>query len=249
MGRTNSGPRSDGDTRRTEDESLRLGLANVESGERFEYLTRLLAGTSSRAQACKILLTSALGLALPLWSRGPAEAASAYTVCPYEFTAVVRQGPDTRLTLAGRLGLVQMGPHEVFGILQRRGADGKHPVRVAGSVRGTEITLAFHLPTGQTLTGRGRWDGGVRRCGRRPLRGAFTGPRRLDRGDWAANPDGIVSTTLYDCGTCISSCRAACPPCPYPPIPGCPEFDNTSPAGICWHRCAWVCQPPYCVRV
>jgi hypothetical protein len=102
--------------------------------------------------------------------------------CPTgHFTADIRHGPDTDLTLTGRLdGFSVSDAGAVTGKLTHYGKS----VKIRGRVSGKTVRLAFSLRGGLTLSGSGHATRTIRTCQDLAMTGVATGPRQGDRGRW-----------------------------------------------------------------
>ena len=121
------------------------------------------------------LLVSVASLAAPA-------ASQAALHCPTgHFTADVRHGPDTDLSLAGRLdGFRVSDSGAVTGKLTHYGKS----VKIRGQISGKTVRLAFSLRGGLTLRGSGHAKRTIRTCEDLAMTGVATGPRPGDRGRW-----------------------------------------------------------------
>ena len=109
-------------------------------------------------------------------------ASSAALHCPSgSFTADITHGPDTDLSLTGRLdGFVVSDTGAVTGALRHYGKK----VKIHGKVSGRTVRLAFALRGGLTLRGSGKAAHTIRTCQDLAMTGVATGPRDGDRGRW-----------------------------------------------------------------
>jgi len=129
------------------------------------------------AIACGASLAGVV-LAVP---RPAAVAASRGFRCdPKAFSGDVLRGPERDLSLVGTLSFTVSGGGRLTGSLVNKG----NQLAVTGSVRGTALTLAFHLHNGLEIVGRGSSAARISSCSQIPKRGAFTGPRAGDTGRW-----------------------------------------------------------------
>jgi hypothetical protein len=102
--------------------------------------------------------------------------------CPTgSFTADVRHGPDTDLSLTGRLdGFRVSDSGAVTGHLTHYGKS----LKIRGQISGRTVKLAFSLRGGLTLRGSGHAKRTIRTCADLAMTGAAHGPRHGDRGRW-----------------------------------------------------------------
>jgi hypothetical protein len=101
------------------------------------------------------------------------------------FSADVRSGPDKDLALWGRLAIRLSRSGSLSGAVVRAGG---LRVPVSGTAHGRTLTLAFHLSAG-TMSGTGTASHEIRSIADLPTRGALTGPRAGDAGDWALSTE------------------------------------------------------------
>jgi hypothetical protein len=109
---------------------------------------------------------------------GTHSTAALTTIGPFE--ATVHAGPDTGLSLRGRLSLGADRNGQITGLLApARG----HAVRVSGQVNGNAINLVFYLGSGTHVFGVGTigQDPGAKQSF---AGGPLVGPRKGDSGDW-----------------------------------------------------------------
>jgi hypothetical protein len=100
------------------------------------------------------------------------------------FSADVRSGPDKDLALWGRLAVRLSRSGTLSGAVVRAGLR----VPVSGTASGRTLTMLFHLPAG-TMSGTGTASHKIRRIADLPTRGALTGPRAGDAGNWALSTE------------------------------------------------------------
>jgi hypothetical protein len=111
----------------------------------------------------------------------PATSEAALHCPPGSFTADIRHGPDTDLSLAGRLsGFDVSDSGAVSGTLRHYGRS----VKIRGSISGRTVRLAFSLRNGLVLRGSGQARRTIRTCADLAMTGTATGPRQGDRGRW-----------------------------------------------------------------
>lgn len=127
------------------------------------------------ARAWLPLLVAASALAAPASSQAALH-------CPTGgFTADIRNGPDTDLSLTGRLdGFRVSDSGTVTGKLTHYGKS----VKIRGQISGRTVRLAFSLRRGLTLRGSGHAKRTIRTCQDLAMTGMATGPRAGDRGRW-----------------------------------------------------------------
>ena len=96
------------------------------------------------------------------------------------FSAYISRGPDRGLGIWGTLSGTITPSGKIKGSLR-----GDHPrFRVTGLVTDRSAKLVFHLPGGRSLNGVGRSSTTIRDFQSIPTKGAFSGPRKGDRGVW-----------------------------------------------------------------
>jgi hypothetical protein len=102
--------------------------------------------------------------------------------CPTgHFTADIRHGPDTDLSLTGRLdGFRVSDSGAVTGKLTHYGKT----VKIHGQISGRTVKLAFSLRNGLVLSGSGQAKHTIRTCQDLAMTGVAHGPRPGDRGAW-----------------------------------------------------------------
>jgi hypothetical protein len=111
----------------------------------------------------------------------PASSQAALHCPPGRFTADIRHGPDTDLSLTGRLdGFRVSDSGAVTGKLTHYGRS----VKIRGQISGRTVRLAFSLRRGLTLRGSGQAKRTIRSCQDLAMTGTATGPRAGDRGRW-----------------------------------------------------------------
>jgi hypothetical protein len=111
----------------------------------------------------------------------PAASEAALHCPPGSFTADIRHGPDTDLSLAGRLsGFDVSDAGMVSGTLTHYGKS----VRIRGSISGRTVRLAFSLRHGLVLRGSGQARRPIQTCADLAMTGTAHGPRPGDRGRW-----------------------------------------------------------------
>lgn len=96
------------------------------------------------------------------------------------FTASVLTGPDSALSLRGRLGYAVNGSGLISGELI---PSTRRSVAVTGSVTGRDFHLRMRLASG-VISGVGRASHTIRSCKDIPSVGTLTGPRPGDTGRW-----------------------------------------------------------------
>ncbi|MBV8990735.1 MAG: hypothetical protein JO372_19465 [Solirubrobacterales bacterium] len=139
---------------------------------------------SSRAVLCAAAAATLVGGALAIPTA--ASAAAPYH-CSAIFGATFDSGPDTGLSLGGRLSITVQASHRVSGELKPAGEP--KPVKIAyGVVRKQRLLgLSFDLPSGQQVivTGKSRFNfQGI--CSDLAEAGNTQGPRARDTGRWHA---------------------------------------------------------------
>jgi hypothetical protein len=111
----------------------------------------------------------------------PATGQAALHCPPGSFTADIRHGPDTDLSLAGRLsGFDVSDSGAVSGTLRHYGKS----VKIRGSISGRTVRLEFSLRRGLVLRGSGQARRTIKTCADLAMTGKATGPRPGDRGLW-----------------------------------------------------------------
>jgi hypothetical protein len=111
----------------------------------------------------------------------PATSQAALHCPPGSFTADIRHGPDTDLSLSGRLdGFRVSDSGAVTGKLTHYGKS----VSIRGQISGRTVRLAFSLRHGLILRGSGQAKHAIRTCQDLAMTGTATGPRAGDRGRW-----------------------------------------------------------------
>jgi hypothetical protein len=96
------------------------------------------------------------------------------------FSADIRQGPDTDLSLSGKLKLDVASSGRVSGDLVHYGKS----LPVSGKVNGRAFKLTLHLRSGRSMTGVGTASKPIASCLDVPTKGTATGPRAGDKGVW-----------------------------------------------------------------
>ena len=113
---------------------------------------------------------------------GSSRPASKPAQVPHIFSADVRSGPDSGLSVWGGLKVSIARSGQVTGALIPGGRG--QAVPVSGLVAGRSLKLVFHLPGGRLMTGTGTAQRDILRYKMVPTEGTLSGPRPGDHGDW-----------------------------------------------------------------
>ena len=154
-------------------------------GNRFDALSRSLAGRSSRRQTLRRLGAGGLGASLlGLAGRRGTAAQDDETTCTLTLVATVAVGPNQDDVFEGELTIVigQDGKIDDGTFATTEGED----LAVVGQATGRALNLRITSADGDSLalTGTGQED--VVRC-RGDIEGTFGGPRTGDLGTWSAS--------------------------------------------------------------
>jgi hypothetical protein len=127
-----------------------------------------------------IWLCAAASASAGLWGVTPAGAATSLRCGPAAFSADVLHGPDSDLSLVGKLSVTVRSGGSLTGTLTHAGRG----VHVTGTVAGRSVRLVFHLHGGLQTTGTGAATAPIKTCAEFPKKGTLHGPRRGDSGRW-----------------------------------------------------------------
>jgi hypothetical protein len=98
-------------------------------------------------------------------------------------TATFGHGPDTGLSLVGKVSITLAANGAVTGELTHRGE--AKPIKVGGMLRGHRLLgLSFDLPGGLRVFATGKSLHVVHGCSDLPMGGKTHGPRPGDTGQW-----------------------------------------------------------------
>lgn len=183
---------------------------------RFDALSKALAGRASRRRAVGRLAGGGVGAAL-LAAVGLGRTAVATqdaatpvatsvagtaTRCLLPFEATVRRGPSAGLALTGTLSLAIDARGTAWGILAL--PDGAGDL-VVGQGDGRAVNLLVTLADGRVVYGVGVAEHDVRDC-TGAMGGPLVGPQPGDAGDWSTTGNPFYPTVA----ACYSSCTNVC---------------------------------------
>ncbi len=127
-----------------------------------------------------------------------------YTTVPYAFTAAVRSGMSSGLSVQGDMVLVQLSnPDRAVGLVI--GAAGSQPIPVTAEKVGDNIHLSITMDNGQIIQGTGPF-GGTFAEGPQTMQGDLTGPTATDKGDWAGKQRPCTQAQRKQCIDGVRQC-------------------------------------------
>lgn len=127
-----------------------------------------------------------------------------YTTVPYAFTATVRSGMSSGLSVQGDMVTVQLSdPNRAVGLVI--GADGTDPIPVIATKVGDNINLSMTMANGQIIQGTGPF-GGTFAAGPQSMQGTLTGPTATDMGDWAGTQRPCTAAQRKQCIDGVRQC-------------------------------------------
>jgi hypothetical protein len=134
----------------------------------------------AKRRALSVSICAAACASAGLVATAPVQAATPLHCGPAAFSGNVLRGPDSDLSIVGKLSVTVRADGSLTGALRNAG----RTVRVTGTVMGRSVRLVFHLHGGLETSGSGVASKPIKTCAAFPRRGTLHGPRSGDSGRW-----------------------------------------------------------------